>query len=121
MGLKMDKQVSLSRAGRQTSFFVNSGKAQGSLEYLIIIAVVMAIVAVAVLFFSGAFSSAKTSTALADCRQAAAECKALKFNSPNDPCLRCNTACVDPVTRLEAGPNATVFCKQGKPENVTSG
>jgi hypothetical protein len=49
-------------------------KAQGALEYLIIIAAVLAIAAIVVLFITGAFSGASGGGDIAKCRLAAATC-----------------------------------------------
>ena len=49
-------------------------KAQGALEYLIIIAAVLAIAAIVVLFLTGAFRGATGGGDLAKCRLAAANC-----------------------------------------------
>jgi len=49
-------------------------KAQGSLEYLIIIAAVLAIAAIVVLFMTGAFKSSRTSADVSACKQAASDC-----------------------------------------------
>jgi hypothetical protein len=49
-------------------------KAQGALEYLIIIAAVLAIAAIVVLFLTGAFTGASGGGDLAKCRLAASTC-----------------------------------------------
>ena len=49
-------------------------KAQGALEYLIIIAAVLAIAAIVVLFITGAFGGAIGGGDIAKCRMAAATC-----------------------------------------------
>lgn len=49
-------------------------KAQGSLEYLIIIAAVLAIVAIIVLFITGSFGASKSSADISKCKAAASRC-----------------------------------------------
>lgn len=66
-------------------------KGQGSLEYLIILAAVLAIAAVVVLFVTGAFSGAKTS--VIDCKTASSQCAVELAGNPAAPCGSCTTKC----------------------------
>jgi len=74
-------------------------KAQGALEYLIIIAAVLAIAAIVVLFLTGAFTGASSGGDLAKCRLAASTCKsniASGVYATNSSCaVSCIGACGD--------------------------
>lgn len=102
-------------------------RGQGSLEYLIIIAAVLAISAVVVLFLTGAFGGTQSSAKLNECKSAAAQCLSSHLLSPNDPCVICDTACTDNAGNdiLTGQPSdrsdtlsGVYFCSQGKPEEV---
>ncbi len=74
-----------------------SRKGQGALEYLIIIAGVLAIAAIVVYFLSGATNPRQT--AFSACRNAAAQCRQAKFSDPTYDCYPdCVKACADPTT-----------------------
>ncbi len=66
-------------------------KAQGALEYLIIIAAVLAIAAIVVLFLTGAFTGASGGGDLATCRLAASTCK----NNLASGVYQSNASCVN--------------------------
>jgi len=72
-------------------------KAQGALEYLIIIAAVLAIAAIVVLFLTGAFSG--ISAEVSKCRNAASSCGVNVatgvFSSYSDCIPNCVGACAD--------------------------
>lgn len=74
-------------------------KAQGALEYLIIIAAVLAIAAIVVLFITGAFSGASGGGDIAKCRLAAATCSqniATGIYADGNACeTSCEDACQD--------------------------
>ena len=66
---------------------LKKGKAgQGSLEYLIIIAAVLAIAAIVVLFLTGAFTGATSSGDLSLCKYAASKCATELATSASDTC-----------------------------------
>ena len=67
-------------------------KAQGALEYLIIIAAVLAIAAIVVLFLTGAFTGASGGGDLAKCRLAASTCA----NNMGTGVYASNLSCVNP-------------------------
>jgi len=93
-------------------------RAQGSLEYMVIIAAVLAITAVTVLFLSGVFSSQSSTVPVAACKQASQTCTLSRMSSPNDPCLNCITACANPATLKEVAYQATYCCTHEQPENI---
>lgn len=68
-------------------------KAQGSLEYLIIVAAVLAIAAVVVLFLSGAFKGTNTGTTA--CKNAASQC-AISLQTTTG--YSCTNSCVSACT-----------------------
>jgi hypothetical protein len=92
-------------------------KAQGSLEYMIIIAVVLAVSAVVVTYMTNAMAGQKTSVSISSCKQAAIDCKSSKMLSPNDPCIACNTACKD-SSGIELFDGATYCCTAGRPDMI---
>ena len=87
-------------------------KAQGALEYLIIIAAVLAIAAIVVLFITGAFKSSSGGSSMASCRVAAASCQqnlVTGVYSNNSACLTsCIGACVDSSGKDLLAPTITV-------------
>jgi len=73
-------------------------KAQGALEYLIIIAAVLAIAAIVVLFITGAFKGATGGGDIAKCRLAATTCAgnlATGVYVTQCPAAACVAACVN--------------------------
>jgi hypothetical protein len=74
-------------------------KAQGALEYLIIIAAVLAIAAIVVLFITGAFKGATGGGDIAKCRLAATTCAGNLatgvYPGPTCPVTACVAACVN--------------------------
>ena len=86
-------------------------KAQGSLEYLIIVAAVLAIGAIVILFLTGVFGAGKSSADLTLCKDAAAKCGIERATSSNPPCEYCNKAC-------SALPTKIMTCKEGKADEI---
>jgi hypothetical protein len=68
-------------------------KAQGALEYLIIIAAVLAIAAIVVLFLTGAFRGASGGGDIAKCRLSAANCASANATGGGSV-LGCQTSCL---------------------------
>ena len=85
-------------------------KAQGALEYLIIIAAVLAIAAIVVLFLTGAFKG--TSAEVSKCRNAASSCVVNVatgvFSSYSDCVTGCVGACADAGGKDVLAPTITV-------------
>lgn len=84
-------------------------KGQGALEYLIIIAAVLAIAAIVVLFITNAFQS--TNTSLSECKTAAAKCATELATSEGASCPYCATDCADSATWIAA-------CESGLAEQI---
>src|SRR3990172_3306113 len=95
-------------------------KGQGSLEYLIIIAAVLALVSLVVLFLTGAFSQSATGAKFAECRNTALKCYNLHLATPTDPCTFCDTQCKDKAG-VELFPGAAAYCKAGDYEQIYEG
>ncbi len=99
-------------------------KAQGSLEYLIIVAAVLMISAIVVYFVVGSSGKSISSANFAECKKAAGQCKTNLIFSPDDPCIDCESACVvngkDIMTLAEGCDvnGACGLCKQGEPESI---
>ena len=92
-------------------------RAQGSLEYLIIIAIVLAVSAVVISYSTGILGGGKSSISVTSCKQAAVDCKAAKMLSSTDPCLPCDTACKD-SGGVELFDGATYCCTMGQPDMI---
>ena len=85
--------------------------AQGSLEYLIIIAAVLAIAALVILFVTGSFGASKSSADISKCKAAASKCGVEKATSQQAPCTYCESACPKPLWDE---------CKQGEAASISS-
>lgn len=96
-------------------------KAQGALEYLIIIAAVLVISGVVVLLVSGSIGGQKTSFLYNSCRQAATECRITKLADPNIVCEACVDACTDPTSDKEIFPGAIECCQLGQSSSIYEG
>jgi uncharacterized protein (UPF0333 family) len=94
------------------------GKAQGSLEYLILVAVALAVAAVAVIFVTGGMGGQKQSAQWDLCRGAANQCKSVHSAAPSDPCDFCNASCSDPTTNEIISNKALECCKTGHAESI---
>ena len=68
-------------------------KAQGALEYLIIIAAVLAIAAIVVLFLTGAFKSPLSSATYSACKNQASAC-AMKMSTGSAGTSACVVDCI---------------------------
>ena len=95
-------------------------RAQGSLEYLIIIAAVLVVSSVVVLFATGAVGGQKSTASMYACKQAAVECKASHAVAPNDPCLSCTTNCKDSSGK-ELFDGAVYCCTSTKSDMIYAG
>ena len=77
-------------------------KAQGALEYLIIIAAVLAIAAIVVLFLTGAFKGATGGGDIAKCKLAAANCASGNATGVYTTPSQCQKTCM-PACSTTAG------------------
>jgi len=93
-------------------------RAQGSLEYLVIIAVVLAISSIVMLYATGIIGTQKSSVSISTCKQASIDCKLSKISSPTDSCTQCDTSCKDLSTGLEVTYDAVRCCKSAKPDMI---
>lgn len=91
-------------------------KGQGALEYLIILAAVIAVAAVVVIFITGAFGGQREEASLARCRKTAAECESQLMIAPDATCEGCVDACQ--IEGEDIVFNATELCQAGKPELI---
>jgi hypothetical protein len=105
-------------------------RGQGSLEYLIIIAAVLAIAAIVVLFLTGAFTSTTSTGGISVCKESASKCATERATSVGATCSYCNTACqeadgTDIVNTITFGgidyKIGTELCKVGKADWISSG
>jgi len=110
-------------------------KGQGSLEYLIIIAAVLAIAAIVVLFLTGAFTGASSTGDISNCKTAAAQCATEIATSASQVCSAlqgstCYDACAINATHsigigigyTTTYPNnsSLVACINGEPDKIIS-
>ena len=90
-------------------------KAQGSLEYLVIIAAVLLVSGVVVYFVAGNTKANVSSANIAECRNAAEHCNSVHLVNAHDPCNFCESACTVGGRDI-LNPNcsfAVSLCKQG--------
>jgi len=95
-------------------------KAQGSLEYLILIAVVLAIISVVTLIAINYVGSQQGKYSYNTCKNAAANCKAALAANPKDKCSYCDTECKNP-DGTDISTKASTCCRMGKPDSVYEG
>jgi len=93
-------------------------KAQGALEYLIIIAAVLGISAVVVLFVTGVFTGSIGGADISKCRVAAANCQRDLTLGLGTSCTQCDAACVDAsgkdlISKTPGCGDACLQCKKG--------
>lgn len=93
-------------------------RAQASLEYLIIVAAVIAIAAVVVFTMSGILSSQSSSASIATCKQAATDCKGSRLLAPQDPCSSCYLGCTNPATGKEVIQGAVTCCNHTETNKI---
>jgi len=92
-------------------------RAQGSLEYLVILAVILTVSGIVIGYMTGIISGQRSSVTITGCKQVAVDCKASKLLSPSDPCTACDTACKD-SSGVELFDGATYCCNRGQPDMV---
>jgi len=96
-------------------------KNQTGLEYLILIAAVLAIAGLVVFLVTGSTSTSKKSALYSSCQQAAAQCRLMKAANPNEECEFCVDQCSDPVSGEEIFPGAINCCKLGNSSMIYEG
>jgi hypothetical protein len=95
-------------------------KAQGSLEYLIIIASVLAIAAIVVLFLTNALNIQAQASGIGNCKEAASRCKTELVTSTDPKCPYCYDYCVTKAG-TEIFPGAYNLCLTGHAEQIFEG
>ncbi len=100
--------------------FFKKSRAQGSLEYLMVVAVILAVAGIVVYFVANSSGKSVTDSNFAECKKAANQCQGSRLLAPNDPCLFCEKACtVNGKDILEGtGFSAVELCKQGDSESI---
>lgn len=95
---------------------------QGALEYLIIVAAVLAIAAIVVLFLTGAFRGQQGAGNVAICKDAASRCNVdLSTSSGLAACSYCDTSCVSTgITALSPYTTPAAACHAGAADKITS-
>jgi hypothetical protein len=96
-------------------------RGQGSFEYLILIAVTLAVAGVTILFITGGLGGQKESAQWDVCRSAANQCKTNHVTLPADTCDFCNASCSDPTTMKVISDKAVECCRSGNPESIYDG
>jgi hypothetical protein len=100
----------------KNSFFIVM-RGQGALEYLIIIAAVLAISAIVVLFITGAFRGSSGSGDMSKCKLAAANCQRDAALGVGQTCNACSDACRGSSGK-EVIPGAIPCCKAGASNKI---
>jgi len=104
-------------------------RAQGSLEYMVIIAAVLGIAAIVILYTSGVIGTQTTSVSIGVCKQAAEKCKLSRMTAPADPCTSCISACASTTvtscsqseTAKGVSRGAIGCCKKGESDQIYEG
>lgn len=106
-------------------------KAQSSLEYMIILAVILAISSIVVLYLSGMMGTQTSAVSISWCKQTAEKCKLSRMTSPSDPCSNCIDACLDKNKVLPDCFGKTYYggittgaitcCQKGMADNISAG
>ncbi len=94
---------------------------QTALEYLVIIAAVIAVSAIVVFLVTGSAGTSQRSVLYSSCKQAATQCALLRKTNPNDPCLICEQNCVDPRNGQELESCIITACKTGNASLIYEG
>ena len=96
-------------------------RAQGALEYLIIIAAVLGIATVTVLFLTGLFSGSVSSAEFSKCRTSATKCNEDIALWSTPPCSYCDDACKLSSSGKEILFGAIAACKAGRMNSINKG
>lgn len=92
-------------------------KAQGSLEYLLLVGAVLIIAGVAIVILIQSVST-KNTVNYTQCQSAAKQCQFLLLIKSDYNCQTCDVECIDPATNAELFSGAVNYCKQGQPEMI---
>ena len=97
---------------------------QGALEYLIIIAAVLAIAAIVVLFITGAFKGQSDAAKVAACKGAASRCSVDLATSAAAACSYCVDDCTDigivaAASECSTYSDTVAACKAGAADCIT--
>jgi len=95
-------------------------RAQGSLEYLIIISIAIAIVAIVSMIMVNSFSQRQSDYVMASCASAASTCKSTLIADPTAKCDFCDTSCKY-ANGTEVFPSAATCCVQGLNAKIYAG
>ena len=99
---------------------LSGSRAQGSLEYLIIITAVLAISAAVIMFLVSMSEGQEETASVAACKLEASKCKLTLYSVPDDPCTSCESACKTKKTG-EVALYAVNCCKLGETAMIGSG
>jgi hypothetical protein len=94
--------------------------AQGSLEYLILIAVALAVISVVTLVSVNYLGGQQGQYSFTLCKNAAANCKVAISVNPKDACSYCDTNCKTSAGE-EIFPDASRCCKLGRTDSIYEG
>ena len=95
-------------------------RAQGSLEYLIIISVAIAVVAIVSMIVVNSFGQRQSDFVMASCASAASTCNSTLIFNSTASCDFCDTSC-NFSNGTEVFSTAADCCKQGKSNMVYDG
>lgn len=110
------------RIGAGSKIGGGESRGQGALEYLIIVAAVLAIAAIVVLFLTGAFRGTSAGATVADCKTAAAQCATDLATTTGAACPYCDERCADVGASTDTSlyPTTVDACKAGAPNYIAS-
>lgn len=94
---------------------------QGALEYLIIVAAVLAIAAIVVLFLTGAFRGTKAGASVSECKAAASQCATDLATTTGATCDYCVEKCegVGVSTDTSKYADTVAACKAGAADYIS--
>ncbi len=95
-------------------------RAQGALEYLIILGVVVAVVAIVSMIVVNSFGQKQNGYLIASCASAASSCNSILIANSTASCDFCDTSCIF-SNDTEVFPKAIDCCKQGKSKMIYDG
>ena len=95
-------------------------RAQGSLEYLIIISIAVAIIAIVSMIMVNSFGQRQSDYVMASCASAASTCRSTLIADPTASCDFCDTSCKY-SNGTEVFPTAATCCKSGQNSLIYGG
>ena len=96
-------------------------KAQGSIEYLVIIAAVLVVSGLVIYLVTGSAGGSKQDILYGNCVAATQQCKLLKAVNSHDTCKVCENQCIEPATGEPLFPGIIECCQSGNSSGIYVG